>query len=171
MSGVPSQVQPLPPSQAQPPPSPVQPQPSWVPPPPTETQRGPGLLVRALWFIFVGWWLTGIVSVLAWFAMITIIGLPLGIYLVNHVPTYLTLRPRTKATYWTTDPAGGSMLVETDIRQTAWPIRFIWFLFVGWWASAAVMTIGYLLIVLILTIPLGLWIYNRVPFIASLYRY
>ena len=63
------------------------------------------------------------------------------------------------------------MLVETDIRQTAWPIRFIWFLFVGWWASAAVMTIGYLLIVLILTIPLGLWIYNRVPFIASLYRY
>lgn len=173
---MPSQVQPLPPSQPPPPPSqvqlpPSQPPPSQVQPPPGEIQRGPGLLVRALWFVLVGWWLTLAVSVLAWLAMITIIGLPLGIYLVNHVPTYLTLRPRTKATYWMADPAGGSMLVETDIRQTAWPIRFIWFLFVGWWASAAAMTIGYLLIVLILTIPLGLWIYNRVPFIASLYRY
>ncbi len=159
-----------PPSQLQPPPSPVQSR-YQLQPIPAETQRGPGLLVRALWFVFVGWWLTGIVSALAWIAMVTIIGLPLGIYLVNHVPTYLTLRPRTKATYWTPDPAGGLMLMETGIRQTAWPIRFIWFLFVGWWASAAVMTIGFLLIVLILTMPLGLWIYNRVPFIASLYRY
>lgn len=97
--------------------------------------------MRALWFVVVGWWLTAIVSILAWFAMVTIIGLPLGIYLVNHVPTYLTLRPRTKTTYWVADPAGGAM------------------------------TIGHLLIVLILTIPVGLWMYNRVPFVASLYRY
>ena len=33
------------------------------------------------------------------------------------------------------------------------------------------MVVGYALIVLILTIPLGLWMYNRVPFVASLYRY
>jgi uncharacterized membrane protein YccF (DUF307 family) len=170
VSDVPSPVQPPPRGPIKPPPGPIPP-PYQVPPPPTETQRGPGFLVRALWLVFVGWWLTAIVSVLAWFAMITIIGLPLGIYLVNHVPTYLTLRPRTKTTYWVADPAGGAMLMEVGVRQVEWWIRFIWFLFVGWWASAFVMVVGYALIVLILTIPLGLWMYNRVPFVASLYRY
>jgi hypothetical protein len=33
------------------------------------------------------------------------------------------------------------------------------------------MAIGYVLVVLIVTLPIGLWIYNRVPFVASLYRY
>ena len=33
------------------------------------------------------------------------------------------------------------------------------------------MTVGWFLIVLIITLPIGLMIYNRVPFIASLYRY
>ena len=159
-----------PPSQVQQPPARIPPPPYRVPPP-TEIQRGPGLLVRAVWFVLVGWWLTLAVSVLAWFAMVTIIGLPLGIYLVNHVPTYLTLRPRTKTTYWVADPAGGAMLVEVGVRQVEWWIRFIWFLFVGWWASAIVMTVGYALILLIVTLPLGLLIYNRVPFVASLYRY
>ena len=154
----------LPTNQLGPPPGPVQ-------SPLAETQRGPGFLVRALWFVLVGWWLTAIVSVLAWFAMVTIIGLPLGIYLVNHAPTYLTLRPRTKATYWVADPAGGAMLMEVGVRQVELWIRFIWFLFVGWWASAFVMVVGYAFILLILTIPLGLWMYNRVPFVASLYRY
>ena len=33
------------------------------------------------------------------------------------------------------------------------------------------MGIGWLLIVLIITIPIGLLVFNRVPFVASLYRY
>ena len=53
----------------------------------------------------------------------------------------------------------------------SWVVRGVWFIFVGWWASAIVMAIGWLLIVLIITIPIGLWMYNRVPFVASLYRY
>jgi uncharacterized membrane protein YccF (DUF307 family) len=138
---------------------------------PNEIQRGPGFLVRAVWFVLVGWWLTGIASTIAWIAMVTIIGLPLGIYLINHIPTYLTLRPRTKQGYWVADPAGGYALVETGVPQVAWPVRFIWFLLVGWWASAIAMSIGYALILLIVTLPIGLLIYNRVPFVASLYRY
>ena len=39
-----------------------------------EVKTGPGLLVRAIWFILVGWWLTGFVSALAWGAMVTITG-------------------------------------------------------------------------------------------------
>ena len=33
------------------------------------------------------------------------------------------------------------------------------------------MGIGWLLIVLIVTLPIGLMVFNRVPFVASLYRY
>ena len=40
--------------------------------------EGPPLLVRALWFIFIGWWLTGLVNVLAYLIALTIIGLPLA---------------------------------------------------------------------------------------------
>ena len=50
-------------------------------------------------------------------------------------------------------------------------MRGIWFLLVGWWASAIVMAIGWALLLPIITIPIGLWLFNRVPFVASLYRY
>jgi hypothetical protein len=55
--------------------------------------------------------------------------------------------------------------------QQPWYVRGVWFIFIGWWASAIVMAIGWFLIVLLVTIPIGLWMYNRVPFVASLYRY
>ena len=58
-----------------------------------------------------------------------------------------------------------------SIPQQPWWIRGLWFIVVGWWASALVMTIGFALVVLIITLPLGLMLYNRVPFVASLYRY
>lgn len=135
-----------------------------------QTKSGPGLLVRAVWFIFVGWWLTGIMSVIAWLAMVTIIGLPLGIYLINRIPTFLTLRPRTSTISATV--VDGRVLVEhSKLPQQPWYVRLIWFLLVGWWASAIVMFAGWILVVLVVTLPFGLMLYNRVPFVASLYRY
>lgn len=135
-----------------------------------ETKSGPGLLVRAIWFVFVGWWLTGIMSLIAWFAMVTIVGLPLGIYLINRIPTFITLRPRTRQVSAIMED-GLLRVTEHKRSQQPWYIRFAWFLLVGWWASAIVMGIAWLLCVLILTLPLGLMLYNRVPFVASLYRY
>lgn len=133
-------------------------------------KSGPGTLVRAVWFIFVGWWLTGLASLVAWVAMATLIGLPLGIYLVNRIPTFLTLRPRSRQLV--AHQVGGQVLLtERGLPQKSWPIRFVWFLLVGWWASAIWMAVGYLLVLLIVTLPLGLMMYNRVPAIASLYRY
>ena len=137
----------------------------------TELQTGPGLLVRALWFIFIGWWLTAIVSALAWAAMVTIIGLPLGIWMINRIPTVITLRPRTSSA--TSTPTSWAGIVTHDMHeeQPHWVVRGLWFVFFGWWLSAIAMGIGWVLIVLIITLPIGLMIYNRIPFIASLYRY
>lgn len=138
---------------------------------PIEVRRGPGLLVRAVWFVFVGWWLTGIMSAVAWLFMITIIGLPVGIWLINRIPTFITLRPRTREIQAWVDANGAVRYAERQVAQVAWYWRGLWFLVVGWWASAAVMFVGWVLIVFIITLPFGLMLYNRVPFVASLYRY
>lgn len=133
-------------------------------------KSGPGLLIRAVWFIFIGWWLTGIVSAIAWLAMITLIGLPLGAWLLNRIPTVITLRPRT--TEIRASIIDGTTFIEARGRpQQAWYIRLIWFVLIGWWLSALWMIVGYVLVVLIITLPFGLIMYNRVPFIATLYRY
>ena len=164
-------------------PPPAPPAPTGGPPapmpqrPPTapyvvEQKTGPGLLVRAIWFIFVGWWLSGIVAAVAWFFMITILGLPLGIWLVNRLPTVITLRPRTSYALATTDAFGNTVYSPAaKIDQPPWWMRGLWFIFVGWWASFFTMAIAWFLIVLIITLPVGLMLFNRVPFVASLYRY
>lgn len=142
-----------------------------LPPVVAEGKRGPGLLVRAVWFVFVGWWLSGIMSMIAWLAMISILFLPLGIWLINRIPTFITLRPRTRELQAIIDASGITRFVDAPRRQTAWWIRGIWFLVVGWWASFLVMLVAWFLVALVLTLPLGLMLYNRVPFAASLYRY
>lgn len=50
------------------------------------------ILVRALWFILVGWWLAGIVMTVAYALCMTVIGLPIGFVLFDTVPGLLTLR-------------------------------------------------------------------------------
>ena len=49
-------------------------------------------LLRALWFIFVGWWLAGLALTVGYFLCMTIIGLPFGFALFDAVPAMLTLR-------------------------------------------------------------------------------
>jgi uncharacterized membrane protein YccF (DUF307 family) len=46
--------------------------------PSTVYQRGPSLLVRFIWWLFIGWWASGIAVGVAWVALVTIIGIPLG---------------------------------------------------------------------------------------------
>ena len=48
-------------------------------------------ILRALWFIFVGWWLGGLYVALAWFLCAIIITLPIGLWLFNRVGAVMTL--------------------------------------------------------------------------------
>jgi uncharacterized membrane protein YccF (DUF307 family) len=137
----------------------------------TEHQSGPGLLVRAIWWLFIGWWLSGVVVAIAWIALITIIGIPLGVWLINRLPTVLTLRPRTRTWAMGQDADGNTVMSEVSRDQVAWPIRGIWFILVGWWASAIWMGAAWLVQLTIIGIPIALIMFNRTPFVASLYRY
>jgi uncharacterized membrane protein YccF (DUF307 family) len=133
-------------------------------------QRGPRLLVRFIWWLFIGWWASGIAVTVAWVTLITISGIPLGIWIINRLPSILTLRPWTRHWDLGQDEQGREEVSDRGRPQIAWPIRGLWFILVGRWASGIWMSIAWLVQLTIIGIPLSLLMFNRTPFIASLYR-
>jgi len=120
----------------------------------------PSLLVRTVWFVFVGWWLTGLWLSIAWLLNVTIVGIPLGIKMINRVPYVLSLKKRTRYV----DPSDGA-------SQYSIPVRALWFVFVGWWASGVWTGVAYVLTLSIIGIPIAIWMYGKLPFVVSLYSY
>jgi uncharacterized membrane protein YccF (DUF307 family) len=118
------------------------------------------LLVRAVWFVFVGWWATPVVVNVAWLLNATIVGLPLGILLVNQIPTVQSLaEPR-------------SMDVPEDGRdQRSMVVRIAYFLVVGWWFSFVWANVAAFLSATVVGLPVGFWMFNRLPYVTSLYRF
>lgn len=118
------------------------------------------LFVRALWFVFVGWWVTPVVVNVAWVLNATIIFIPLGIKLINLVPTVLTLKePRSL-----TDQESGR-------GQRSFLVRAVYFVFVGWWASLAWANVATFLAMTIVGLPVAIWMLDRLPLVTSLYRF
>jgi uncharacterized membrane protein YccF (DUF307 family) len=145
---------------------------SYAPPPPAAPYKeGPGLLIRLVWWFFIGSWLSAIVIAIAWVSLITIVGIPLGIWLINRLPTVLTLRPRTRAWVLGQDELGRTVVASAGRAQPGWLLRGIWFVLVGWWASGVWMVLAWLLSLTVIGLPVALLMFNRTPFIASLYRY
>ena len=136
-----------------------------------EQKSGPNLLVRFIWWLFIGWWASGIVMAIAWLSLITIVGIPLGIWLINHLPSVLTLRPRTRTWVLGQDANGRTVVTSVGREQTTWPVRGVWFVLVGWWASAVWMFLAWIVQLTVIGLPIALMMLNRTPFVASLYRY
>jgi uncharacterized membrane protein YccF (DUF307 family) len=135
-----------------------------------EVSTGPSLLVRAVWYVLVGWWLTAIVLGLAWFLAATIIGLPITFYLVNRVPTVLTLRPRAEQYQLVAGGDGVTRYQRLEAQQESLLVRALYFVLIGWWASLTWIAIAYVFLVTIIGIPIGLLMVNRLPFVFSLHR-
>lgn len=126
----------------------------------------PSLVVRAIWFIFVGWWLTGIVLSIAWFLNVTIIGLPLGIKLINKAPWALTLKELGSHDDVETVEMGGSSGQSPSLL-----VRGVYFVFVGWWASGILMSFAYLASLTIVGLPIGIKLFNYLPYAVSLKKH
>jgi uncharacterized membrane protein YccF (DUF307 family) len=134
-------------------------------------RQGPGFLARAVWFIFVGWWLTAIMIVVAYALALSILGLPFAFYLFNRIPAFLTLRGRSKTYQVETTADGRRYLTSTNTEQLPIWLRAIWFIFVGFWLGAFWMAAAYVLCVLIVTMPFGIAMFNRVGAVMTLMRY
>lgn len=134
-------------------------------------ERGPGCLIRLLYFIFIGLWAGAIVTVVAWLLNITIIGLPLGLWLLNRLPVIMTLRPvRREAQVVVVD--GRVQLRHRDLPQYPFLVRAAYFLLIGWWFSLIWMGMAWALtgLSLGLGLPLAFWMFDQVPFVTTLAR-
>ena len=126
--------------------------------------RGPNIIVRLIYFLLVGWWLGAIVSTVAWLLNVTVIGLPLGLYLINRLPSIITLRPQGQGI-----TVIGNVVIQ-GAPQRSIVARALYFLLIGWWFSGIWMALAYLLLIIIVTIPLAFWMYGRVGAVTTLYR-
>jgi uncharacterized membrane protein YccF (DUF307 family) len=133
--------------------------------------KGPGCLVRGLWFIFIGLWLGGIWCWIAWILNITIIGMPLGLWMLNRIPQVMTLKPvRTVSTVSTVD--GRVVITHRNPKQIFFLWRAIYFILIGWWFSLIWLFFAWLVtgITLGLGLPLAFWMFDRVPGITTLQK-
>jgi uncharacterized membrane protein YccF (DUF307 family) len=131
---------------------------------------GPNLLIRAIWFVFVGSWLGAAVLAAAHVSTLSVIGAPLGFWLYNRIPTVSTLRPRSLDT--TVRTSRGTTIVETSAPlQRPLLIRFVYFVLIGWWLSGLWYAAAAAIAVPIVTLPISVVMLDRIGGIATLYRH
>jgi uncharacterized membrane protein YccF (DUF307 family) len=129
-------------------------------------ERSVNLILRIIYFIVFGLWFSAIWASVAWVLCVTIIGLPFGLWMLNRLPQVTTLRPQRNDLVVQADGA----IYRADLRQRPFLVRAIWFLLVGWWLSALWLAAAWSLCTVIIGMPLGFWMFNRVPAIITLAR-
>jgi uncharacterized membrane protein YccF (DUF307 family) len=136
-----------------------------------QNEKGPGCLIRGLYFLFVGMWLGAIWMLVAWFLNITIIGLPLGLAMLNSLPQVMTLRPRRVQTT-VTNVNGQTVVSQGTVRQRPFLVRALYFLLIGFWLSLVWLIVAWVIggFTLGLGLPIAFWMFDRVPAITTLAR-
>ncbi len=133
---------------------------------------GPGCLVQGLWFLFIGWWLGALWINLSWFLMLTVIGLPLAIFMINRISQIIALRSPRSSNQVVVTTQGGNTRVEIGGRkpQINLLVRIVYFVLVGWWLSFIWMNLAYFFCAIIIGLPLGFWMFDRTPGVLTLKR-
>ena len=134
-------------------------------------EPGVPFIIRVLWFFLIGWHVTLYWIVAAWVLNLTIIGMPLGLWMLNRVPLVLTLR--TQRTYSVGEIRDGQVVEwrTQGVPQNPFILRALYFLLIGWWFSLIWSLLGWLLCVTIVGLPLGVWMLNRLPEVTTLMRH
>jgi len=137
----------------------------------TQQTNNPGCLVRALYFCVIGLWLGMFWTGIAWLLLVSIIGLPLGIWMLNRIPQIMTLRPvRTQTQVMSI----GNVMVAQQGEYAQYPflLRAVYFVVVGWWLSFLWLLAAWALVGVSfgLGLPLAFWMFDRVPAIVTLAR-
>ncbi len=132
-----------------------------------QTNQGLGMLIlRLVYFFFIGLWLSGIWATMAWVLCVTIIGLPLGVWMLNVLPQIATLQPQTKNLY----VSETGEVYTSAIQQHNFFLRAIYFLLIGWWFSAIWIAVAWGLSASIIGLPISFWMFNRVGSVLTLAR-
>jgi uncharacterized membrane protein YccF (DUF307 family) len=135
-----------------------------------DTKKNPGCLFQILWFAFIGWWLGQAWMIVAWILMITIVGIPLSVMMLNKLPWIIALRNEPVRVRVTRRSDGSLMEREIEKPQVNILLRAVYFLLVGWWLSAIWMEAAYALCMSVIGLPIGFWMFDLVPAVVSLRR-
>lgn len=129
----------------------------------------PNLLIRALWFLAIGWWLSGLATALAITLQLTIIGIPLAVWVVNRMPQIVTLKSSRKLDI-ATDVHGATVVSHADREQRPFLHRAIYYVLVGWWAVSIWLTLAWFAALIIIGLPLAFWMYGATGKVQTLRR-
>ena len=122
-------------------------------------------LLRVIWFFVFGWEITGIWILIAWALNASIIGLPLGLWMIDRVPQTLTLKARAGVVV--TDVKDGRSEFHAA-SNAPFLIRAAYFVLFGWWFSLIWATIAWVLCATIIGLPLGIMMLNGLPSVTTL---
>jgi uncharacterized membrane protein YccF (DUF307 family) len=137
-----------------------------------EQEKGPGLLLRAIYFIFVGLWLGAVWTAIAWLLNVTIIGLPLGLLMLNRLPQVMTLKP-VRINRYLVQKDGQWVMRQSSAGQANFFVRALYFVLIGWWFSALWLLLAWAItgVTLGLGLPLAFWMFDRTPAVTTLSQY
>jgi uncharacterized membrane protein YccF (DUF307 family) len=144
-------------------------------------QTGPGFIVRALYFWFIGWWLGLFWLNLGFFLCALIFTLPIGLMMLNRLPQVMTLKPAgTKtniniSTMAVQSPMGGPAVMQQNINITVggtqqhnFFIRALYYVFIGCWAGYIWANLAYLCCLVIVLLPVGVIMFDKLPAVLTL---
>ena len=129
-------------------------------------RKNPGCLIQLLWFVFIGWWVGQLWIAAAWVLVVSVIGFPLGLMMLNRVPQVIALRDPSA---YVLKNSGGATVV-TNAPQVNIILRIIYFVLIGWWLCGVWIQAAYFFCATIIGFPVGFWMFDRVPAIVSLRR-
>lgn len=134
------------------------------------TNQNPGCLVQILWFAFVGWWLGQAWMIAAWVCMVTIFGIPLGVWMLDRIPKVIALREPSSVVRITTRPDGSIRKEPVKFRQVNIVLRALYFLLIGWWLTALWLELAYAISMTVIGLPIGFWMFDLTPALLTLKR-
>lgn len=126
-------------------------------------------VLRAIWFLVVGWWLSGVFILLGYLSMILIVTAPLGFWFLNRVPQAQTLRMRTSDLI-ITEREGTTYVREMTQSQRPWYLRLL-YLPIGLVVGLFWLTLAWLVSLPVITLPLSVYMIDRAPGIITLQRH
>ncbi len=130
---------------------------------------GPGCLVRGFYFLFIGSWLSQFWIVGAWLLNLSVLGLPLGLMMLNRVPQIATLKAVRTQTQVTMQ--GGAVVIsQGQVAQQSFLIRALYFAVIGWWLSLLWAELAWLACVSVIGLPFAFWMFDRIPALTTLAR-
>lgn len=115
------------------------------------------LIVRALWFVFIGLWLGPLWIVFGWLLNLTIIGMPLGVWMLNRTGNVMTLRR-----------AALTPLPAIAQSSASFAVRSVYFVLIGWWASLLWLLFGWVAAVTVIGLPIAFLMFERTGTVMTL---